>query len=608
MCRRSHVCQLPADMTQGLFDQLDEATALLPLLQVYMMEAWTSCVRLEKYFNQPDKAPVAIPGEAVTFQDATVAWPKKEDPAQEGAAEQIETRSTLRNVSLRFPEGALSVITGKTGSGKSLLLAAILGEVKLLSGIVKVPSPPSEQELDEVKPIPTAEWLIPSLTAFVSQTPWIETGTVQDNITFGLPLVDSRYQKVLRACSLEKDIELLIDGDKTEVGPKGVTLSGGQRWRVALARALYSRAGILILDDVLSAVDAHVGRVMVDQALTGELAEGRTRILATHHADLCLPKASYVVRLHEGTVESSEATTPSDVAIASSSGSKRSSIHLVSETQTVVDLQEDHIPSEDTTVAASETANDQKKLKNKEDEEKRETGRVKWRVYKIYLQASRAPLLWALVFLFIIGSGAASVGRVWSFKALTEKTSAEEEANFSASSHYRSTGVFVQDPQRGMTYSELLPQKAPFYAAVVDGHSVAFWIGMSVLFYILTVLTMVSRYLHGCSSQQPSAAACSAVLDLCLLFDGYLVQYFGSRLVLFLPSSFTLGQVLISIPPGCAGHHYDRDRFANFEDIIREDGSCYPAGPVTMDRYEPQWKNSQPLYLGYVYGRSTSSW
>lgn len=477
----------------GLFDQLDEATALLPILQVYMMEAWTSCVRLEKYFNQPDKEPVAVPGDAIIFENATVAWPKKEDPDQEGAAEQIEARSMLKDVTLQFPEGQLTVITGKTGSGKSLLLAAILGEVKLLSGTVKVPTPPSEQDLDEAKPIPEAEWLIPSLTAFVSQTPWIETGTVQDNITFGLPLVESRYQKVLLACSLEKDIELLIDGDKTEVGPKGVTLSGGQRWRVALGRALYSRAGILVLDDVLSAVDAHVGRAMVDQALTGELAEGRTRILATHHADLCLPKANYVVRLHEGKVESAEAMTPSDVAVASSSGSKRSSLHLSSETQTMVDSQEDQIPSEDTTVAATESTSEQKKPKSKDDDEKRETGRVKWRVYKIYLQASRAPLLWSLVFFFIIGSGAASIGRVWSFKALTEKTSSEEINSFSASTHYGSSGVFVQNPDRGMMYSELMPQRAPFHATVVQGHSVAFWIGMSVVFYILMVLTMVSQ-------------------------------------------------------------------------------------------------------------------
>lgn len=476
----------------GLFDQLDEATALLPLLQVYMMEAWTSCVRLEKYFNQPDKEPVAIPGDVITFEKATVAWPKKEDPDQEGPAEAIEERSTLRNVSLQFPEGKLSVITGKTGAGKSLLLAAILGEVKLISGIVKVPAPPPEEEFEDVKPIHAADWLIPSLTSFVSQTPWIETGTVESNITFGLPLVETRYQAVLRACCLQKDLELLADGDKSEVGPKGITLSGGQRWRVALARALYSRAGTIILDDVLSAVDAHVGRIMVDQALTGELAEGRTRILATHHADLCQPKASYLVRLHEGKVESAEAITPTDVAIASSGGSKRSSLHDASETQTMAESQGDQMSSEDTTIAPTGTpSSDEQKAKSKEDEEKRETGRVKWKVYKIYLEAGKAPLLWALVVLFILGSGAASIGRVYSFKALTDSTSTKEANNFSASSHYGSSGIFVQNPERGMLYTEMMPQNVPFHATVVQGHSVMFWIGMSVIFYILMVLTMV---------------------------------------------------------------------------------------------------------------------
>lgn len=476
----------------GLFDQLEEATSWLPLLQVYMMEAWTSCVRLEKYFDQPDKETIAIFGDAIVFEKATVAWPKQEDLDQE-ASEPTEARSMLRNVSLQFPEGKLSVISGKTGSGKSLLLAAILGEVKLISGIVKVPTPPAEEELEEAKPISDADWIIPSLKAFVSQTPWIETGTVQNNITFGLPFVESRYQNVLRACSLEKDIGLLIDGDQTEVGPKGVTLSGGQRWRVALARALYSRAGILILDDVLSAVDAHVGRAMVDEALTGELANGRTRILATHHAELCLPKASYVVRLHEGRVESAETTTPSNAEVASASGSKDSSVQDASETQTIVDPQDDQVPSEDTTVAGTQTPNGQNKLKSKADEEKRETGRVKWYVYKTYLASSGAPLLWLLVAAFIAGGGFAGIARVWSFKALTESTSSTEEmSNFSMFSYYQNSEMFMQDPQRSGIYSDLIHHKAAFQATAAHGHSVAFWIGMSVLFYVLMVLALVS--------------------------------------------------------------------------------------------------------------------
>lgn len=466
----------------GLFDQLDEATALLPILQVYMMEAWTSCVRLEKYFSQPDKAPVAVSGETIVFDNATVAWPKKEDPDKE--PEPTEERSMLRDVSLSFPEGKFSIIAGKTGSGKSLLLAAILGEVKLLSGTVKTPTPPPEEELDEAKPIPQEEWLIPSLTAFVSQTPWIETGTVRENIIFGLPFIESRYQDVLRACSLEKDVELLNDGDETEVGPKGVTLSGGQRWRVALARALYSRAGIMILDDVLSAVDAHVGRCIVDLALTGELAEGRTRILATHHAELCMPKASYLVRLQDGRVESAEAITPTDTTIASPSGSKRSSIHDISETQTM-------ISSEETTVVGVEQPNGNKKKSSKEDEEKRETGRVKWKVYMTYLRASRAPILWLFVVIFIVSAGLASIGRVWSFKKLTDGSSTEEASNFSATfNRYDNSRIFLQDPHKGMLYSEVVPHS--IHTASMEGHSIWFWIGMSVLFYVLMVVLQVS--------------------------------------------------------------------------------------------------------------------
>lgn len=476
----------------GLFDQLDEATALLPILQVYMMEAWTSCVRLEKYFSQPDKAPVAVSGDTIVFDSATVAWPKKEDP--DAAPEPTEERSMLRDVSLSFPEGKFSIIAGKTGSGKSLLLAAILGEVKLLSGTVRTPTPPPEEELDQAKPIPQEEWLIPSLTAFVSQTPWIETGTVRENIIFGLPFVESRYQDVLRACSLEKDVELLIDGDETEVGPKGVTLSGGQRWRVALARALYSRAGIMILDDVLSAVDAHVGRCIVDLALTGELAEGRTRILATHHAELCMPKASYLVRLQDGRVESAEAITPTDTTIASSSGSKRSSIHDVSETQTMIDAQDSQISSEETTVVGTEQANGNKKKSSKEDEEKRETGRVKWKVYMTYLRASKAPVLWFFVFVFIVSGGLASIGRVWSFKKLTDGSSAEGSSNISATfNSYDNSRIFLQDPQKGMLYSEVIPHS--MHTASVEGHSIWFWIGMSVVFYVLMVVLQVSTLL-----------------------------------------------------------------------------------------------------------------
>lgn len=398
----------------GLFDQLDEAIGLLPLLQVYLMEAWTSCVRLEKYFAQPDQTPVSTPGETISFHDATVRWPRAED-ADENPPPLDETRSILRNVTLEFPNREMSVIAGKTGSGKSLLLAAILGEVKLMSGSIETPAAPPAS-VTNAEPASDAEWILPTLTSFVPQTPWIESGTLRDNVTFGLPHVDARYRKVLQACALEKDIELLVDGDQTEVGPKGVTLSGGQRWRVALARALYSRAGILIFDDVLSAVDAHVGRTIVTEALTGELAEGRTRIIATHHAEMCLPKAGYLVRLRNGRLESAEKITDASAVVISGVDEGSSTAASVSDA-TAVGAQED---------AASEDAD--KKVKQPAatiPEEERETGRVKMHVYKTYVKATNSWALWALSFAVLISGRLLSVSTTWSLKKLTESYTTE---------------------------------------------------------------------------------------------------------------------------------------------------------------------------------------
>ncbi|KAK4197758.1 hypothetical protein QBC40DRAFT_267351 [Triangularia verruculosa] len=394
----------------GLFDQLDEAVALLPLLQTYLLEAWTSAVRLEKFFGQSDKEPVSKPGDSILFKGATVAWPRIEDtekPDEGDITDERGAHSMLRDINLEFPVGQLTLVSGKTGAGKSLLLAAILGEVKLLKGCIQMPTLPKFDH--EANAIPESEWIIPQLTAFVSQTPWIEGGTVRENVIFGLPFVEDRYRKVLAACALEKDIELLIDGDETEVGPKGVTLSGGQRWRTALARALYSRAGILVLDDVLSAVDAHVGRLIVDKALTGELARGRTRIIATHHAELVMPHASFHVQLHNGEVLSVEHLTPSEDSLAFATPSE-----------------EDASSTDDSAVNTQPSMVTKKK--SKDDEESRETGRVKTKVYKAYFKASGGLLPWIGGVCILLLGHFMSVFRAWSLKELAQAASTEPEA------------------------------------------------------------------------------------------------------------------------------------------------------------------------------------
>lgn len=280
--------------TISILGQIQSDMAWIPELIMHFIEAWISLERIEAYLNAPEKINRTVPGEAISFKNAKIAWPSDDD-VNEGTF-------VLRDLNLAIPNNELSVISGQTGSGKSLLLAAILGEVDLLDGSITVPRAPSPHERYDTK-ANSSNWIIPSVLAFVSQQPWIENCTFRDNVLFGLPYHEERYRKVLSACALDQDLHLLTDGDMTEIGANGINLSGGQRWRITLARALYSRAGILIMDDIFSAVDAHVGRHLLENAIAGELGQNRTRIVVTHHVSLCLPKTKYAIHLGDGTVD-----------------------------------------------------------------------------------------------------------------------------------------------------------------------------------------------------------------------------------------------------------------------------------------------------------------
>lgn len=145
----------------------------------------------------------------------------------------------LKRIDFECKPGELVAVVGGVGSGKSSFINAILGEVRELAGTTSVSGD----------------------LAFFSQTPFILNATVKDNILFGnieSPVDEDLYQRALDCCALRHDLELLQDGDLTEIGEKGVTLSGGQKARVALARAVYHGADITLIDDALSAVDAHV--------------------------------------------------------------------------------------------------------------------------------------------------------------------------------------------------------------------------------------------------------------------------------------------------------------------------------------------------------------
>ncbi|CAL8406691.1 unnamed protein product, partial [Arctogadus glacialis] len=185
---------------------------------------------------------------------------------------------SLQNLSLSVGSRQLVAVIGPVGAGKSSLLSAILGELPLDKGVVKVKG---------------------QLT-YACQQPWVFPGTIRSNILFGKELDTAKYEKVLRACALKRDMELLPDGDLTLIGDRGATLSGGQKARVNLARTVYQDADIYLLDDPLSAVDAEVGRHLFEKCICGILKD-KPRILVTHQLQY-LKAADQILVLKEGIV------------------------------------------------------------------------------------------------------------------------------------------------------------------------------------------------------------------------------------------------------------------------------------------------------------------
>ncbi|CAH1439035.1 unnamed protein product [Lactuca virosa] len=187
-------------------------------------------------------------------------------------------KPTLRKINLQARLGEKIAICGEVGSGKSTLLAGILGEVPIIEGALQVYGS----------------------IAYVSQSAWIQTGSIRDNILFGSSMEDQRYQDTLEKCCLVKDLELLEYGDLTEIGERGVNLSGGQKQRIQLARALYQDADIYLLDDPFSAVDAHTASSLFN-GFVMEALSSKTVLLVTHQVDF-LPTFDSVLLMSDGEI------------------------------------------------------------------------------------------------------------------------------------------------------------------------------------------------------------------------------------------------------------------------------------------------------------------
>ncbi|KZT36414.1 P-loop containing nucleoside triphosphate hydrolase protein [Sistotremastrum suecicum HHB10207 ss-3] len=229
----------------------------------------------ERYSTAPNTAPEVADVTTVHIRDAVFTWDK---PSSAPAIRQFKLEV---NGELKFHTGRVNLICGPTASGKTSLLMALLGELHFLP----------------LSPSATCHLPRGGGVAYAAQESWVLNATIKDNILFGLPYEKSRFDKVIYQTGLLRDLSLFEAGDLTEVGERGITLSGGQKARITLARAVYSTAEVVLLDDVLSALDVHTARWVAEKCIGGDLLKGRTVLLVTHNILLCTPIADYVISL-----------------------------------------------------------------------------------------------------------------------------------------------------------------------------------------------------------------------------------------------------------------------------------------------------------------------
>ncbi|KAG8716744.1 hypothetical protein FRC09_015283 [Ceratobasidium sp. 395] len=294
--------------------------------------------------------------------------PEAKPTAEDRGDEEEERPFELSDISVVFPEGVLSIVFGPTGCGKSSLLSAILGEMDRLEGEVYLPKEPTRIHDNTGLRIGVS---------YCAQRPWIEHKSIKDNILFGTPFDKERYEATLSACALNQDLAIFEDGDETEIGEKGVSLSGGQKARVALARAVYARTQVVLLDDVLSAVDSHTAEHIVQRCLLGPLMKHRTVVLVTHHVELVLPAAGWVVRLLEGRIEAQGAVESMRASGMLPLGRDKGKEWSGEEEDTKNDNDE-----------VKKTREDNKAARKLVEAEKKSVGSVKGRVYRTYLAAA----------------------------------------------------------------------------------------------------------------------------------------------------------------------------------------------------------------------------
>lgn len=452
----------------SLFSLLRIPLDQLADMVAHVQESKVSVDRVEEYLNEPETDKykqlnaneVDEEGEPlIGFEKGTFSW---------GGLDSDEFK--MIDLDLKFKVGQLNVIIGPTGSGKTSLLMALLGEMTLIDGSVYLPGGRSREDLKTDPETGLTEGV-----AYCAQQAWLVNGTIKENIIFNSPWDAKRYKNVIVACSLQRDLEILDGGDQTLVGEKGVTLSGGQKQRISLARALYCNARHVLMDDVLSAVDSHTAKWIFDKALLGPLMYNRTCILVTHNAVLCLPQAAFAVVLDNGRVAAqgtaqeiiTSGTLHEDLSKLESKPASKAASRIPSRVPSDIGGEEpisDHInghletngvangdpltkvPTKDIPGMNSVVENDLK-------EETKSTGAVKLNIIAMYLKSMGGWFYWVIAALSFTAQQLSQVStNVWIRNWANAYTNKEAIASFGLEPHNQTSLAYVRGAV-GSSYS-----------------------------------------------------------------------------------------------------------------------------------------------------------
>ncbi|KAJ1902584.1 hypothetical protein LPJ81_003527, partial [Coemansia sp. IMI 209127] len=430
------------------------------------------------------------------------------------------SRFSLKGIDVKFPLGGLSIIAGPTGSGKSSLLSALVGEMTLVRGHVLLPTiDPNTLADDNDKYRDVIELSNEGLAirdiAYVAQESWLRNATIRENILFGEAYNKERYEEVLRVCALKPDLRILVAGDMTEIGERGVTLSGGQKQRVSLARAVYSSRRILLIDDCLSAVDAHTAKHILMECLLSKtkLMQGRTRVLVTHHVTMCLPYAQYLVMIHEGRITlmgtPDELKNKSNLSLAlpeSQSAKDRQrkgqdddkkNTHDVNDRKPEDEYNSEHLrklaekkgidPNSDLSMLQGTLIKD----------EEREEGYVKFEVWKTFMLACGSKMFWIYLVAVLLVSEAINALRSYWIKlwvASVGGSSSDLDILSSTSFAFSSADAPVHASGYATWLPTFIPRMQGFSGdgimssnTISSHHSSMYWLGIYTLFGFIGV-------------------------------------------------------------------------------------------------------------------------